>query len=201
MGQLNPFGQRDLGGLPDVNVTVDEVSYVIPLGAIAQAIEELVSFFEWLFGGSSPTIPRQLLHARHPLYPVILGVQDGLIPDEASEGKCKFCGDPAPCPNARPLRKAEDAYQSPNSGQYWQSLHGIPPFAVCMGLVGGYNAESMISCVGQSINCGSTLFGNPEGPAGCVGALGPCAITGAIIAGCYGVSRNIKQPAPPEGTQ
>ena len=176
--------------------------YWIPAGEIAQDIEELVSFFEWLFGGSSaPPTPRQLYHGRHPLYPVILGITDGEIPTMESSGGPQFCGDPAPCPNARPLHRAEDAYQSPNSGQYYQGLHEIPPFAVCMGLVGGFNAESIISCVGQSINCGSTLFGNPEGPAGCVEALGPCAVTGAIIAGCYGVSRNIKQPAPPEGLQ
>ena len=69
-------------GLPDVTVTVDEVSsYFIPVGAIAEAIEELVSFFEWCFS-AQPAIPRQLLHARHPLYPVIFGVQDGLIPTE-----------------------------------------------------------------------------------------------------------------------
>jgi hypothetical protein len=34
-------------------------------------------------GGAPPT-PRQLLHGRHPLYPVILGVSDGLIVDENS---------------------------------------------------------------------------------------------------------------------
>ena len=77
----------------------------------------------------------------------------------------------------------------------------IPPFAACMGLAGAFNVESMINCLGQGINGGSTLFGNPEGPAGCVAALGPCAITGAIIAGCYGVSRNIKEPAPPKDLQ
>ena len=37
-------------------------------------------------GSSSPPTPRQLLHGRHPLYPVILGVSDGLIPTEASAG-------------------------------------------------------------------------------------------------------------------
>jgi hypothetical protein len=85
VGQLNPFGQPDLGGLPDVPVTIDEVPYLIPVGEIAQAIEELVSFFEWLFGGSgAPPNPRKLLHGRHPLYPMILGIQKGLIPDEAS---------------------------------------------------------------------------------------------------------------------
>ena len=52
---------------------------------IAQIIEEWVSFFEWLFGGSgAPPIPRQLLHGRHPLYDWILGLPVGLIATEAS---------------------------------------------------------------------------------------------------------------------
>jgi|GEM_PF-5907152 len=63
-------------------------------------------------GGSAPPTPRQLFHARHPLYPVILGVSDGLIPTEGSEGKPEFCGDPQPCPNTRPLQKKSDAPQS-----------------------------------------------------------------------------------------
>ena len=53
-------------------------------------------------GGGSPEIPRQSLHKRHPLYPVILGVSDGLIPTEASEGT-KICPDPGPS-TQRPLQ-------------------------------------------------------------------------------------------------
>jgi len=188
-------------GASALGLAFGETPLALPLAIIAEDVDFLVNFFEDIFGGgSTPEIPRQLMHGRHPLYPVILGIQDGLIPEEVSAGKPELCGDAEFC-GVLPLQKAEDAYQSPDSGQYWQSLHEIPPFAVCIGLVGGYNAGSIIGCVGESINCGSTLFGNPEGPAGCVEALGPCAITGAIIAGCYGVSRNIKQPAPPEGTR
>jgi hypothetical protein len=60
-------------------------SYAGPVGIAAATIYDLVSLFEDLFGGggSSPETPRQLLHGRHPLYPVMLGVSDGLIPDEA----------------------------------------------------------------------------------------------------------------------
>ena len=68
------------------------------VGIIAQGIEDIISFFDWLFGGGgSPPIPRQLLHQRHPLYPVILGISDGLIPTEASEGKPELCGDAEYC--------------------------------------------------------------------------------------------------------
>jgi hypothetical protein len=197
--------QIHIGGSNSESTNIDSTTLttIVEYVALAAATFGLYELFDDLFGGggSSLEIPRQMIHGRHPLYPVILGITDGEIPTMESSGGPQFCGDPAPCPNARPLHRAEDAYQSPNSGQYYQGLHEIPPFAVCMGLVGGFNAESIISCVGQSINCGSTLFGNPEGPAGCVEALGPCAVTGAIIAGCYGVSRNIKQPAPPEGLQ
>jgi hypothetical protein len=56
------------------------------IGAAVGAIAgDIVNFlFGDLFGGGSPPIPRQLRHQRHPLYPAIRGVPDGLIPDEAS---------------------------------------------------------------------------------------------------------------------
>jgi hypothetical protein len=76
---------NQLGNLPDIGFSSETASYVIPLGEIARIIEEWVSFFEWLFGGGgAPQIPRQLRHGRHPLYPVMLGIQNGLIPTEAS---------------------------------------------------------------------------------------------------------------------
>jgi hypothetical protein len=71
----------------------------------------IAGFFEALFGGSSdnPATPRQLLHGRHPLYPVILGVQDGLIPTEASEGPVAENRAPSNTPSAllRPLSNSE----------------------------------------------------------------------------------------------
>jgi hypothetical protein len=87
VGQLNPFStSQQLGNLPDIGITVNEVSYVIPLGIIAQIADELASFFDWLLGGSDspPPTPRQLLHHRHPLYDCILGLPEGLATTEAS---------------------------------------------------------------------------------------------------------------------
>jgi hypothetical protein len=62
-----------------------------PIGALAgaaigAAIGAIASFFEVLFGGSSSeqATPRQLLHGRHPLYPIMLGISSGLIPTESA---------------------------------------------------------------------------------------------------------------------
>jgi hypothetical protein len=72
------------------------------LGAVVGAIAgDIANFlFGDLFGGGSPPIPRQLRHQRHPLYPAILGLPAGLIPDEMSEG-LKVIGDPDPSPRPR----------------------------------------------------------------------------------------------------
>jgi len=87
----NVLNQPNLQGLPEVPVPVGEGFDWIPVFQIAQDIEELVSFFEWLFGGSgAPPTPRQLLHGRHPLYPVILGLSDGLDPNEVSAGPTRY---------------------------------------------------------------------------------------------------------------
>jgi hypothetical protein len=78
-----------------------------PVGAlIGGAIGAIASFFEEIFGGggSSPEIPRQLRHGRHPLYPDILGVLFGLIPTEAS-AMLVFSASGAPPPNVAPLQK------------------------------------------------------------------------------------------------
>lgn len=94
-----------------------------PFGAlegalIGAAIGATVSFFEDLFGGgSAPPTPRQLLHAQHPLYPVILGVSDGVIPTEGSEGKPELCGDAQFC-GVLPLQKGTPvATKNPDSAE------------------------------------------------------------------------------------
>jgi hypothetical protein len=134
----------------------------LPLAIIGGAVDFLVNFFEDIFGGgSSPTIPRQLLHKRHPLYPVILGVQDGLIPDEASAG-LEVCGDPQPS-KKRPLSK-EPQYQKPGSspgggltpGQYDRFAGNIESLTVGGAAVGcgcGAAAGSFFAAVGAGPGC------------------------------------------------
>jgi hypothetical protein len=72
--------------------------------AVGAIVGGIASVFDDLFGGGgAPPTPRQLLHGRHPLYPIFLGVQDGLIPDETSAGAPEFVGDLHP-KNAPPLQ-------------------------------------------------------------------------------------------------
>lgn len=79
---------------------------VLALALTATAIYETVEFFLDIFSGSSnPRIPRQLRHQRHPLYADIIGLPDGLTPDEMPAGAPEICdGAKHPCANARPLR-------------------------------------------------------------------------------------------------
>jgi hypothetical protein len=84
-----------------------------------------------------------LLHGRHPLYPVILGVPEGEIPDEVSAGAPQFVGDPKPRPNARPLQKKKQTTQTP-ADIFNDCIHenlltgeGSVPFTLCLGLTGG----------------------------------------------------------------
>jgi hypothetical protein len=102
------------------------------LGAVVGAIAgDIANFlFGDLFGGGSPPIPRQLRHQRHPLYPAILGLPAGLIPDEMSEG-LKVIGDPdpspatplytpTPTPTEEPIGKGHDFGQWPFEGEATQ---------------------------------------------------------------------------------
>jgi len=95
-------GAAAYGALYGVNAVLGALTageLVIPgVGWLAAAATGLFELFEDLFGGggSEPPTPRQLLHARHPLYPGILGVQDGLIPDEGSAATFLAKSDDAP---------------------------------------------------------------------------------------------------------
>jgi hypothetical protein len=93
-GQTSSSGTGGGGGNSDASTNVP----VLPIIGIA---EFWASFFDWLFGGSSaPPTPRQLRHGRHPLYPDILGVSDGLT--EASAVPMPEDGAPSTDP---PLQK------------------------------------------------------------------------------------------------
>jgi hypothetical protein len=52
----------------------------------------------------NPPTPRQLLHGRHPLYPVILGIQEGLIPTMGSAAPKPT----PPTPPQPPVQKQPD---------------------------------------------------------------------------------------------
>ena len=74
-----------------------------PAAIVGTIVDGLVQLFLDLFGGSSsPPTPRQLLHGRHPLYPLIIGTPLGDIPNQESSGKPELCGDQSVC-NVRPL--------------------------------------------------------------------------------------------------
>ena len=62
------------------------LGYATPVVVIALIGEGLFELFDDLFGGggSDDETPRQELHGRHSVYPVILGVPDALIVDENS---------------------------------------------------------------------------------------------------------------------
>src|ERR1700691_5203977 len=104
------------------------------IGAVAGAIAGEVTnfFFGDLFGGGSPPIPRQLRHQRHPLYKAILGVPDGLIPDEMSEGAPPIYGDPFLRNLPPPISK--------NNGD----------------LLGGFTKQDGV-CTVQNLLCGKAL--------------------------------------------
>ena len=95
-------------------LTAGEVAIPV-VGWIAAVGTGLFELFDELFGGGSsePPTPRQLRHQRHPLYPVILGFPDGLIPDQVSKG-LKVCGDPYPS-KTPPLQRVKDPTPSPTA--------------------------------------------------------------------------------------
>ena len=145
VGQLGP--NSELGDIPDIPVPAAEgLYYWIPAGEIAQDIEELVSFFEWLFGGSSaPPTPRQLFHGRHPLYPQILGIQNGLIPTEGSPTSGQ----------GRPLAKNDDI--EPGAGPIAALTVGLETAGTAEELGGGPEDAAADVVAGAAIIAGSAV--------------------------------------------
>jgi hypothetical protein len=112
---------NQLGNLPDIGFSSEAGSFVIPLGTIAQIIEEWVSFFEWLFGGGgTPVIPRQLRHNRHPLYPVVLAIRPSETPSEGSEAPTESepTAPSTPC-NPPPLQLIADNTSNGPGDEDW----------------------------------------------------------------------------------
>jgi len=89
-------------------ITLGEVPVGVVLAGIAYTVDFLVNFFEDIFGGgSSPPIPRQLMHRRHPLYGQIIGILESLMPTEASPVSAIFAGLGAAPSNVPPLQRAD----------------------------------------------------------------------------------------------
>jgi hypothetical protein len=175
------FSPNDLAG-----GTID----LTPVGIIIQGIEDLISFFDWLFGSDNPPpIPRQLRHARHPLYRVILGVPDGVIPDLVSAGKPEFCGDPQPCPNARPLSKDPARSSTPTqpnaSSDCQRNVDNAE--AACGILQGFFGIDVHVICPVAVGSC----YSLPT-PYTCGMALGTCGSAGLLDYWCYREITNAK---------
>ena len=150
------------------------------LGAtIGASIGATVSFFEALFGGSSdtPPTPRKLLHGRHPLYPVILGIQNGLIPDEASAGAPKLVGDPQPSPNARPLQK------DPSMQKELCQQAALTRLEKCI----GENSALIIGAA--SLPCEGAVLAGPQALASCEGIMEALAVPPLVGAVCTCISQ------------
>ena len=91
---------------------------------------------------------RQLRHQRHPLYPAIMGVSDGLIPDEVSAGAPEIVGDKH-LKNKRPV-------QSEYNGNLWSSFNTQDGVCSVPSYLGG-NAMNknpcMLGCCKAHDNC------------------------------------------------
>ena len=162
-------------------VDIGSGGILTPAAIIGSIIDGLVQLFLDIFGGSdTPPIPRQLLHARHPLYPDILGVSDDLIPDEVSLGKPQFCGDPHVC-NHCPVQRVEDSAPGPQQNQQKQQKQSVTDCLinaattqlVILPIVCGPSALACLQVEAPGINI----------PA-CRIALGTCIPTLAVVAAC-----------------
>ena len=133
-----------------------------PAAIVGTIVDGLVQLFLDLFGGSdTPPTPRQLLHGRHPLYPDILGVQDGLIPDEKSAGPEQTFGDLQicnKCPNQKrdtPKLSCEQQYivDMANCLEKNEATVGALGFAAGVGCgIGAYFTGGL-----DLLGCGGTV--------------------------------------------
>jgi len=166
-------------------------------------LEDLYNFFSDLFGGGGgQSLPPNYFvfkarierARRHPQYPDIDGAAIDIVLNQ-SPAAPEFCADPHPC-NTPPLQKGSNSAGQP------EYRKAPPPSKIsmeaCLGLVAPGVALSGLPCGVSLVNCGSTVFGNPEGPAGCVTAAPYCSATAGIVAACYALSHGYFIPKPPE---
>jgi hypothetical protein len=204
-----------VNGHTDVAATADDVGegggdYSSDNGggtpsSLPALLEDLYNFFSQFFGGGQSLPPNYFVYKarverarRHPQYPKIDGVAIDIVLNQ-SPAAPEFCADPHPC-NTPPLQRQEigrrpsPEYRKPPS----------PPtitFRGCLEIAAIPLAPAAILCGIGAVNCGSTLFGNPEGPAGCVQGAAPCSITAAVVTGCYAATRSYGVPNPPQDLQ
>jgi len=140
--------QNDLGQARQVGLatllggslfTRGEEPVAVPAALTAYVVDFLVNFFEDIFGGgSSPPIPRQLMHRRHPLYAAILGIDSGLIPTEGPAGT-------PPAPTAGPCPPVPGPPGILRRNIDLARKHGTNPFylltRVCPGCVWDYKSR------------------------------------------------------------
>ncbi|MGA7870734.1 MAG: hypothetical protein WCA22_07525 [Candidatus Binatus sp.] len=142
--------------------------------------------FDDLFGGGgsdTPPIPRQLRHGRHPLYPLILGFSDGLIPTMESAGKPPVCGDPDLCPDPPLQPKPNSDNQAMCFEQYEACVKPVFANPECAKRVLEFGAGLAAGCFPISAATGPAF---PETLAGCEGATG-FAVSGALTV-CGGIT-------------
>ncbi len=117
------------------------------VGWVAAAASALFQLFDDLFNGSSdtPPTPRKLLHGRHPLYPMILAIQGGLIPTEGS----------AASGLQRPLAKNDDI--EPAAGPIGAFTTGLEAAGTAEALGGGPEDPAADVVAGAIIIGGGTV--------------------------------------------
>jgi len=155
-----------------------------PIGGAAAVIFDILNeIFDFFGGGGNPPIPRQLLHKRHPLYPAILGISDGIVVTEGSAAP-----DPDP-DNKAPLQKTPVASPSatpsptptPTTEPTWSSR--VISFDICAAYMTVLNPAPVVGCgAGLYACCGGA---GPEAVApGCRQAAVTCSATAVNYSLC-----------------
>ncbi len=158
-------------------------------GGAAAVAYDFVSFFQDLFGGSPDYPPNYFTFQHrldcphrgpHPLYTAYIGVGPGIV---VGMGGVRLVSAAGPSPNQPNVK---DPQRQP---EYRRQQHAKISFGACLGLAAIPLVPSTLECAAALVDCGTTLAGNPEGPAGGVYALPYCSLTAAFVAGCYAASR------------
>jgi len=71
----------------------------------------------------------------------------------------------------------------------------------CLALTSPAGLPAAIGCGITGAYCGSSLFGNPIGPASCSQALGWCGFALGILSGCYAVGKGSAPEVNPDAAQ